>query len=387
MVVQKIQISEEGRLKELHSYEILDTPPEKAFDDVTLLASQICKVPIAYISLIDGERQWFKSTLGVNIKETKREHSICSDAIKKPSEITIIEDVRENELYYNHPFVKSGLGLVFYASCPLVTHNNIAIGTICVMDKKPRKLSLKEKEALQALSRQVINALEFRKLRNKLTKNYQLVKAKNNLLDEFAKNTINHISSPLNAIDMSLEMLKKTSSFSQDETIKKYTSIIKGSTQKMIGLIDEMKAIHHDLDVLTHEKEKFNVNKVLKNLLIQYKLDARITLVLPVEAPYMFENRVLFETVCRILLELSINVAFDTILDIHLFFKPHKEYYLLKFRDNYSVRFSTPKILETNSVQDSLNVIRAFSKASGWKIEYHFDEHSGNSVDILIPKR
>jgi GAF domain-containing protein len=154
--------NEETRLATLEKYAILDTDPELAFDDLTLLASFVCKTPIALISLIDEKRQWFKSRVGISISETSRDVAFCSDAIMQ-SDIFVVPDAMEDERFRNNPLVTSEPYIRFYAGAPLITEDGHALGTLCVIDQKPRELEAGEREALQALSRLVLAQLEFRR--------------------------------------------------------------------------------------------------------------------------------------------------------------------------------------------------------------------------------
>ena len=154
--------NEASRLDALQRYDILDTPAEQAFDDLTLLAAQICSTPIAFISLIDVDRQWFKSQVGLVVKELRRDATLCAHTILRP-DLLIIRDTLLDERFAISPFVTSEPHIRFYVGAPLITQEGAAIGTLCVADRIPRELSDEQLNALRALSRQTVAQLELRR--------------------------------------------------------------------------------------------------------------------------------------------------------------------------------------------------------------------------------
>jgi anti-sigma regulatory factor (Ser/Thr protein kinase) len=156
------QDDETARLAALREYRILDTEPERAFDDLALLASQICQTPIALITLVDADRQWFKARTGLAVTQTPRAVSFCAHAIQQ-RDLFIVPDTRNDERFRDNPFVTGGPFVRFYAGAPLVTPEGHALGTICVVDSVPRTLTADQREALEALRRQVLAQLELRR--------------------------------------------------------------------------------------------------------------------------------------------------------------------------------------------------------------------------------
>ena len=161
MQIAPIPENEKDRLDTLSDLEILDTEEEQEYDDLTQLAAHICDAPIALITLIDRDRQFFKSHHGLDINQTERDLGFCPHAILE-DDITIIEDAIKDERFFDNPFVTNGPCIRFYAGAQLKITNELCIGTICVVDSKPRTLTAEQKTAMQALARQVVSLLKLR---------------------------------------------------------------------------------------------------------------------------------------------------------------------------------------------------------------------------------
>jgi len=159
--------NETARLVALRQYQVLDTAAEKAFDDITTLASHICGTPIAVISFVDSDRQWFKSKVGLTVSETSRDIAFCAHAILQ-SDLMVVPDALQDERFAQSPLVNSDPKVRFYAGMPLFSPKDLPLGTLCVYDRVPRELSAEQSEALRALARQVILLLELRRNANAL---------------------------------------------------------------------------------------------------------------------------------------------------------------------------------------------------------------------------
>lgn len=158
---------EMDRLAALRRYGILDTVPERAFDELTELAGHICAAPIALISLIDERRQWFKSRIGLTATETTREIAFCSHAILTPEELLVVPDALDDPRFADNPLVQGDPHIRFYAGAPLVTPGGQALGTLCVIDHRARTLEPEHRQAMTVLSRLVMTTLELRVSRDR----------------------------------------------------------------------------------------------------------------------------------------------------------------------------------------------------------------------------
>ena len=155
---------EADRLAALHAYDILDTAREPAFDDITALVARICEVPIAVVNLIDADRQWFKSEVGLGVRETPLETSFCRHALLERDQL-IVPDASRDARFECNPLVTAAGGLRFYAGVLLKDNTGLPLGTLCVLDTRPRPegLSAVQAEALDVLARQVMNLLNLRR--------------------------------------------------------------------------------------------------------------------------------------------------------------------------------------------------------------------------------
>lgn len=165
-----LPVAEHDRLLALRAYQVLDTPPEESFDDLTRLAAQICEVPTAMVSLVDEHRQWFKSKVGLSASEAPRKKdSLCAYAIRT-TEPLVVEDASKDPRFRDNMLVKGKPHVRFYAGAPLIAPGGMAIGTLCVIDYKPRVFSQEQREALVCLARQVVSQLELRLVNRELEK-------------------------------------------------------------------------------------------------------------------------------------------------------------------------------------------------------------------------
>jgi GAF domain-containing protein len=172
---------EAQRLGALREYHILDTASEQAYDDITALAAYLCRVPITMISLVDESRQWFKSKLGLNQKETPRDVAFCAHAILQ-TEPLIVRDASKDARFADSALVTRTPHIRFYAGFPLSSPEGFALGTLCAIDRKPRQLSVEQKKAMQTLARQVMALLELRRVSARMAEALEKVKALHELL-------------------------------------------------------------------------------------------------------------------------------------------------------------------------------------------------------------
>ena len=153
---------EQSRLEALKRLAILDSAEEQAYDDITRMAADLCGAPIALISLVDDKRQWFKSRVGLQARETPRELAFCAHAIANAGETLVVNDATQDARFESNPLVTGDPSIRFYAGAPLVTSSGHALGTVCVIDKTPRDINPEQLAHLQFLAQQVVTMMETR---------------------------------------------------------------------------------------------------------------------------------------------------------------------------------------------------------------------------------
>lgn len=206
------KVSEEDRLKALEVLEILDSKAEADFDDITKLASEIFNAPISLISLIDKKRQWFKSKIGLEEIETPVEWAFCNHAIQKPNSVMLVEDATLDKRFKNNPLVTNEPKIRFYLGAPLLLKNKIPLGTLCIIDQKPRKSNSNEARILKVLAKKVAKLIELRaeniQLRKLIQSNNKAEEVRRSL-SKFGRDVFFTLNERLDLVDLEYELTTK----------------------------------------------------------------------------------------------------------------------------------------------------------------------------------
>ncbi|NVZ19655.1 GAF domain-containing protein [Pseudomonas costantinii] len=187
--------NEDERALSLEHLEVLDSAPEKEFDDIVMLASTWCEVPVALVSLVDRERQWFKACVGLDVRETHRDLAFCAHAILAPADVLIVEDAKLDSRFQNSALVLGPPHIRFYAGAPIIDDTGHALGTVCVIDTKPRTLTEQQRTALLALARQTSSLLQLRLLRHQREYRAEILEkelAQAKVLNQLTEESLHH---------------------------------------------------------------------------------------------------------------------------------------------------------------------------------------------------
>ncbi|MCG6146333.1 hybrid sensor histidine kinase/response regulator [Leptospira bandrabouensis] len=235
MMIAPLPKNETARLSALKGLEILDTPEEEMFDEITKLASMICNVPISLVSLIDETRQWFKSHHGLDTRETPRSLAFCSHAILG-DELFVVPNAKLDPRFKNNPLVNEAPNVIFYAGIPLALDDHIKLGTLCVIDNKPRELNENQIQMLRLLGKQTIRLLEMRKATERLEIEKLSAERATAAKRDFIAAISHDIRNPLNSLLGMSEMIRETD---LDPTILGYVDHIKNAGEVILHLVND----------------------------------------------------------------------------------------------------------------------------------------------------
>ncbi|WP_458626855.1 sensor histidine kinase [Winogradskyella sp. PC D3.3] len=264
MKAPKFPTNEAERLKAVKSYNILDSLPEKDYDNLTELAAMICDVPIALITVLDKDRNFFKSLYGINFTESPRDTSFCGHAILE-NDIFIINDAREDIRFIDNPLLEEQ-NLVFYAGVPLLNQSGYNLGTICIFDHQPRQLHDTQIQALKTLGQQAVNLLELRKKNANLNLIKQELEMRNKQLNSFASVVSHDLKSPLSNIISLTNLLKIENKNELSDEAFQYLNYIEDSTTVLKDYIDGILKYYTADELLKSTKEDILLSDIAENI-------------------------------------------------------------------------------------------------------------------------
>lgn len=274
----KIPQNEEFRLTCLNEINILDTPPDPVYDKITQIVSEILDVPICLVSIVDNERQWFKSKVGLDATETAREISFCGHVVFS-NEYMIVENALEDERFSDNPLVTAGPEIRFYAGMPLTVLDGVTLGTLCIIDMKPRKLSKNEINILKKFSEIIIEV--FKKERVSLTDHLTGLYNRK-MFDNVGKKLISNYkrnASEFSLISFDIDYFKKVNDTyghdTGDVVLKKLSSYVLSKTREQDYLFriggEEFSILIPDMNLPDSTKYAERIRRSIESLQIEDK--------------------------------------------------------------------------------------------------------------------
>ncbi|MFD3000586.1 ATP-binding protein [Pontibacter toksunensis] len=291
-----VTLKQEGeRLKALKAYNILDTPAEKEFDDITALAAHICNTPISLITLVTEERQWFKSKVGTDVCELPRSISFCQHTILQ-NNILEINDTLEDERFRDNILVTDAPYIRFYAGAQLITNKGHNLGSLCVLDTIPRQLTEVQRRALTTLARQVVTNFDLRLKQEQLQKEKSQLKAANEKLEQFVRMVSHDLKEPIMNISTITEWLQEDLNAKDLSNMGSNLLLIKDSAAAMQDLVAGLLQ-YAMTQVKDLPKEEVNTYNLVQGLIAEHIGGREIRTHVSPDLPVLVTERVLLQQV------------------------------------------------------------------------------------------
>ena len=291
MQIPAIPDNEAERLLELEELQLSYFEKNPNFDAITRLAATICEVPIALISLVDSEKQRFKSKVGTEMCETDREISFCAHAILNPRELTIIEDAREDIRFKDNPLTNQESPVIFYAGIPLLTSKGNPLGTLCIIDSKPKTLTQSQIDSLKDLASQVESLFELRRNNLKLLEAEKLLHKKNEQLRKFAGTVSHDMKMPLANMIVTTDILRAKYALKLDEQGNNYLSYLKQSSFSLSDYIDNLLSYYESEELVIQQAEVFDLHDLLEEIIDLLNINQDFIINLPDEGIELNTNK------------------------------------------------------------------------------------------------
>ena len=333
MSIVPLPQNEDERLASLASYYILDTIAENDFDEITKLASQICQTPVALITLVDDKRQWFKSALGTDKKETPREQAFCSYTILE-KEVMIVNDAREDARFANNPLVTGNPNIVFYAGAPIINEEGYSLGSLCVIDTEVKELSTGQIEALKTLSNQVLAQLELRRKIKVLEKSNATLLESNMFIQKFASMAAHDIKNPLSSILLTSQALQRRLQKEGDVKGLQLINMSISSSRQLLQMVDEMLVYSKAPATLLADQQSVKLNELLIKIVRLIDVPESIKIQLPIVEHTLNVSSVALEQVFLNLLSNAIRYNDKPEGLIRIMVREEENFYNFKVTDN-----------------------------------------------------
>lgn len=322
------------RLKTLNSYNILDTLPEEDYDAIAKIASNICNTPIALISLVDKNRQWFKSKHGLEANQTPRDVAFCAHSILNPDDLFIVNDATKDERFFDNPLTTQDPNVIFYAGAPLNTSEGQTIGTLCVIDNKPNKLNETQKDALKLLAKHVVSLLDLRKRNHELKNVNKKVTKLNEQLNNFAYRLTHDLKSPISGVNFLLDVLKEDHiDLYKNTEAESYVNLISNRMVYMSTLIDEILE-YTKINTENIVYQEFNIKAILDSIVGNIDFENKIFLNSNDLNVNIKNSKIGFVQVFQNLISNSRKYSDENNIEIEVDFKSDKQFYHFIYRDN-----------------------------------------------------
>lgn len=328
-----LPINEEKRLQALEAYGIINTKPERDYNEIAKLAKIICQTKIALITFIDKDTQWFKAHEGTEINKNSRELALCSHALNNPEAITYAPDTLKDDRFKDNPMVTGPTNIRFYAGVPLINLEGYILGTICIMGHEPKTLDKSQIRGLQLLAKQVMNLLELRKSNSNLRLHEKQLEEKNKELENFAAAVSHDIKGPLNNISSITQLLLIENEGELNDQGKQYLDYLSKSASKLNSIVEGILTYYKNTHV-ERTKADVDIDRSVTEILeiIDEKNEAK--LIKPNVLPTIKINKAAFELILSNLITNALKYNDKETPEITILYEESAENYHFTISDN-----------------------------------------------------
>ena len=334
MISPALPSNEKKRLESIKSLDIVNSFAEETYDSITRLASEICQTPIALITILDSEKNWFKSKIGTNIPESGRDISFCGHAILNPDEIFEVPNTLEDARFKDNPLVIDQEGVRFYAGVPILDGEGLPLGTLCVLDSKEHVLTENQKSALKTLAKQVELLFEYRRKNHMLEKMKNDLDENNRILKEFASTVSHDLKMPLANMIITADILKAKYSQKMDEEGVNYLNYLKHSGLTLSEYINGLLDHYSSSSMEQSHNQEFFLNDLLEDIIDLLQIAENCEINLPDNNLKIFGNHAALGQVFMNLISNSLKYNNNEKIVIEIDCTENREFFNFSISDN-----------------------------------------------------
>ncbi|MGB1204293.1 MAG: GAF domain-containing sensor histidine kinase [Chitinophagales bacterium] len=386
------------RISTLKNLQILDTPNEAIFDDIVKTASLVCNAPISLITLLDTDRQWFKAKVGVPLTETPRNISICAHAIEEEAGFMLISDLTKDDRFKNNPFVTGSPFVKSYAGVSLTTENGLNIGTVCILDDKPRIFTEKEINLLHTFSKYVVCLINEKKKVQEISAKNKALALMNNNLETFAYSVAHDVKAPLRHIVSfsSLLLRNKKSNLSKEE--KTNLTFINNAAKDLTNMTQNLLEFSKKTQLDNSDFEYLNMSSLIQETALILNPDHVVEIIYTEQLPIIFTSKQVMKQVFQNLISNAIQYRDEqkATCFINISFSEDEKGFRFNVTDNgiginedrkmELFQFFNKNANETTSSGIGLCIVKELLNKVEGNIIIESEEHIGTTAIVSIKK-
>jgi signal transduction histidine kinase len=398
MRIAPVRENEQEKLKTLNDNSVVCPVSESGFEDICRIISELCHSTITLISIIDANRNWYRSHHPLINEAAAAEFAFCTQAVHHPKEALIIADLHKDHRFENTPFVKQAPYAAFYAGLPLISPDGAPLGTLCIWDNKSRELDPKQLAALLSLSRQTATVIDLKLKTARLTQKIEEAKTAFSELDQFSTIAAHDIKSPLNAMISLSDLLKNNYAGQLDEEGNDYINYLHTSASNLSDLVTSVLNYSRNTHLLSDQVEPINFALLAEETIELLRVPANVQISYDKNDKVIVTNSVALKQILLNLLENAITHNDKEQIKIELVLRETPLQYELVVKDNgpgipqarreqiFELFKRLPETTGAKRIGIGLAIVKKLTEKLHGNVKIESDESSGTTVIITLPK-